>query len=235
MRRSGPGGPTPLRCSPLWPTARNSLRSLRSLCSINRAGSEVEAREYTRGPQGLRCSAPHMRATAGPHRPLRNRSLCSAQPHPRCMAARCLHGGLPPPCREAAGGGPAGRMGGAEQRRVGVGACTHALPELTREHCLSATSAASEASCERDPDPSSAGNSGPQGPTAADKPRRAPARGLARATRRTHRSICTSAGTSGRTHPQAHDVRDRGAPHETSPRSCASACTSCTNTSARCA
>ena len=180
MRRSGPGGPTPLRCSALWPTARNSLRSLRSLCSNNRAGSEVEAREYTRGPQGLRCSAPHMRATAGPHRPLRNRSLCSAQPHPRCMAARCLHGGLPPPCREAAGGGPAGRMGGAEQRRVGVGACTHALPRLTREHCLSGTSAASEASCSRDPDPSSAGQSGPQGPTAADKPRRAPARAARR-------------------------------------------------------
>ncbi len=32
--------------------------------------------------------------------------------------------------------------------------------KLTREHCLSETSAASEASCERDPDPSSAGESG---------------------------------------------------------------------------
>ena len=116
------------------------------------------------------------------------RRICAPRPARTtlCTTARCLWGGMPPLCREAAGGSLAGRMGGAEQRRVGVGACTHALPRLTREHCLSGTSAASEASCERDPDLSSAGQSGPQGPTAADKPRRAHARGLARATRRTN-------------------------------------------------
>ena len=85
---------------------------------------------------------------------------------------------------KAVGGSPAGRTCGAEQRRIGVGARTRALRKLTREHCLSETSAASEASCERDPRPSSARESAPQAPTAAYKPCRAPARGLARHHRR---------------------------------------------------
>ena len=67
------------------------------------------------------------------------------------MGSRCVN---PRRWSKGASGQAGARLCGAEQRRVGVGARTRAHPKLTREHCLSETSAASEASCERDPNPS---------------------------------------------------------------------------------
>jgi len=184
----GPGGADSPALLGLVAPARNSLHSLRSCHSDTRAESEVEAREYARGPQALRCSPcrPHqaqapgrapgtnsppdclcpgspqqMRATPCPHSPLRNRWLFSEK-EPR-LGRRCFSSENHLGARKAVGGRAAGRICGAEERRRGVGARTRALRYLTREHCPSETSAASEASCERDPHPSTAGESAPQG------------------------------------------------------------------------
>jgi hypothetical protein len=48
--------------------------------------------------------------------------------------------------RKAVGGGAAARLCGGEEHRVSVGACTHALRQLTHRVCSSETNAVSEAS-----------------------------------------------------------------------------------------
>jgi len=96
-----------------------------------------------------------------------------------CRRTKAGHG-------KAAGGSPAGRICGAEQRRaLGPRAYSRASTSSSarvsewheRSECNEFRAGAKSLS--------SAGESGPQGPTAASKPRRAPTRRLARATRRT--------------------------------------------------
>ena len=48
-------------------------------------------------------------------------------------------------------GGLLGRIAGGEHRRLGVGACTHALRQLTRGSCLSAALQARSEFCRATP------------------------------------------------------------------------------------
>ena len=168
-------GPYPDRCSGFWP-AHNSLRSLRSLRSGSVRESVDEAREYARRPQPCaaqrrKCAPPGSRP-----RPCRHHGWFSNDVEHKRWFRKGLCGfgaaricGGEPGHKQSSGllvpgerPGPWPRCGlQGEQRRASGRARTRAHPRLTREHCLSATSAASEASCERDPNPSSGRESAP--------------------------------------------------------------------------
>jgi hypothetical protein len=82
--------------------------------------------------------------------------------------------------RKAVGGGAAVRLCGGEEHRDSVGACTHALRQLTHRVCSSETNAVSEASYTVRPNPEHRSAVGaPLAPTAAVARRCAPARGFA--------------------------------------------------------
>jgi hypothetical protein len=142
----------------------NSLRARkRALRSDIARESDDEAREYARGQEKLRCSAPPMRAAAMPPTALRNRGAPSKNGHSdvtpvsaqaevgqglgRTCGGEPGHkqsGGLFVPCERPGACARCGLQG--EQRRASGRACTHAHPHLTRAQCLSKANAVSGAS-----------------------------------------------------------------------------------------
>ena len=136
--------------------SHNSLRSLRSLCSNTCDESEHEAREYARGHES---SASRRRKGALPAtrpRLCRGSALLVAGASPRWASRQAVLGGgdLWGAEREGRGSepacagldGPGARCVSQRARSLGGGARTRALRKLTRRICLSAESAAIEAS-----------------------------------------------------------------------------------------
>jgi hypothetical protein len=142
-----------------------SFAALTALEQLQRVSSR-SARDCAPTP-GLRCSPSHTQPGTGRPHALRDRSFfgkgvrqaqgieptaCRA-PQARVWARAGLDArrltfsnkeqSVP---RQAVGGCALGRLCGGEERRVSVGARTRALRELTRRNCLSAVSAANEAS-----------------------------------------------------------------------------------------
>ena len=189
----------------------NSLRSLRSLPS-NRHGEYVyEAREYTRRPNPSAPRRSHTQPRTGRPQALRGdeRAWGEWSGKPRASSPRlagapkarvCARAGLDArlvcyspnrtvgALRKAVGGCAVACLCGGEERRDSVGACTHALRELTHRVCPNETSAASEVSYAVRPNPEHRSAVGaPLAPTAAVARRRAPAHGFAPPPHRTRK------------------------------------------------
>ena len=135
-RRSARGADCPAMLGPRL-ASPNSLRSLRSLRSDSGDESDGRAR-CARGPRALRFSAPPRR-TRCPHAPLLWQPAANSGSRGFAVRPSFAAGAS----RQAVPGG--GDFGGDEQRRAGLGARS-ALRCLTHRRCLSAVSAANEAS-----------------------------------------------------------------------------------------
>ncbi len=160
------GAPTALRCSGFGRAAK--LASLTAFVALGQSQRVSLRSARVRAPTETLCSSPpHRRASAHPPTALRGtvgsllekferRASSPAFEQARACGARQGAGSMPAACqtlspkldrtRKAWGRPVPGCVCDGEERSPGVGACTRALPQLTRRSCSSATSAASEES-----------------------------------------------------------------------------------------
>jgi hypothetical protein len=182
--------------------ARRGTRCVRCAhCARTTATSQITKRAARAAPNPALLAAAHARPQTPAHVfARRDRSLNrekASRRHRACDLPRPMAGSMPamgrslppPPARasgKAGGGRRAQRLCGGEQRRVGGGARS-APRDLTRRGCLSAVSAANEASSATRHQPEQRSAVGPlRGPTTAPKRSTPPAPGFAPANRNTY-------------------------------------------------
>jgi hypothetical protein len=144
---------------------RNSLRSLRSLCSNNRGESEDEARAARAPTPALHFSPPHKSPPPG----------AAHRAAPLVVFDEALGGG-----GKAVGGCASAATDAAPSSAGLVAARVSAQRVLTRRDCLSETTAGSEASFSAGHEIEQRREPGPSGRAAAFERRRIPTRGFAR-------------------------------------------------------
>jgi len=154
----GACAPTPLRCSRPRPAAE-----LASFAALTALGQPRQVRGWSalpRGPRSLRFSALHTHAAVRANTPLRNEPACSRRRRHVSSTGRRVRvdfaATLTPPIREVPPSAGADGRGGRHSTAATCAAASSAVPQsprasrahhkLTRRGCLSAVSAANEAS-----------------------------------------------------------------------------------------